>query len=66
MSRYIVRVVGPAGRETYLYRGREVERDKATRYSSSYAAWIALRAYRKKSGLLILDIIDTRDPERQV
>ncbi len=63
---YIVRIVGPAGRETYLRRNREVSEEKATRYGTAQKAWEALIAYRKKCGLLMLDVIDLRDPERQV
>ena len=69
MSRYIVRIVGPAGRETYLRHGREVEsQDNATHYSSPSAAHYACCRYFDKHprAKFVIDVMDTRDPERRV
>jgi len=68
MSRYVVRVVGPAGCESYLFRGREVGMEHATRYDHPSAARKAGESFRGKRcrQWLICDVIDTRDPERTV
>jgi len=67
MSRYIVRVVGPAGMETYLARGREVAaQDVATHYPHPSNAWQAAEAYQAKTPRIYVDVLDTRDPESRV
>ena len=69
MSRYVVRIIGPAGMETFLARGREVGREEhASRYPHPSNAWQAARAYREKRAgeIFTYDVIDTRDPERRV
>ena len=65
---YLARIIGPAGRETYLHRGREVERDHATHYAHPSAARHAAEVYRQRvAGMpLMVDVIDTRDEERTV
>lgn len=69
MSRYIVRIIGPAGMETYLARGREVGRQEtATHYPHPSNARQAGQAYRaKRAGeAFTYDVQDTRDPERRL
>ena len=67
MSRYVVRVVGPAGRETYLAQGREVDdQEVATHYPHPSNAWQAADAYRLKTRNIVCDVVDTRDPESVV
>ena len=67
MSRYVVRIVGPAGYATYLARGRETGLEQATRYPHPSNAWQAGWDYREKNkGLFTFDVIDTRDPGRRV
>lgn len=69
LSRYVARIIGPVGRATYLFRGREVgDEEHATHYPHPSNAWQAARNYREKHKGLVLtyDVIDTRDPERRV
>lgn len=67
MSRYVVRVVGQSGMERYLCRGREVLLpESATRYPHPSNAWQAAYAYMIKHDKVSVDVIDMRDPERQV
>ena len=69
MSRYVVLVVGPAGKETFLSRGREVgQEESATHYAHPSAAYAAAEAFLLKHpvGSVICDVRDTRDPERRV
>jgi hypothetical protein len=72
MSRYVAKIIGPSGMESYLMRGREVEcADNATHYSHPSAARVAirnymLRNYPNKYQRPIADVIDTRDPERTI
>jgi len=68
MSRYVARIIGPSGMETYLSRGREVRLENATRHSHPSAAWKAAQSYRKRHAreTFTYDVIDTRDPERRV
>lgn len=68
MSRYVVRITGPAGHSTYLSRGREVGHEEtATHYPHPSNAEAAALAYRKATpGVYVWDVIDTRDPESEV
>ena len=63
---YLVRIVGPAGKESYLFRGREVPMDCATRYSSPSAAKRALVEYHPEKFGLYGDVLDENDPERRL
>lgn len=68
MSRYVVRIVGPAGLERFLVRGRETDSmEAATHYSHPANARAAEASYRRKYRQRIYtDVIDTRDHERNV
>jgi hypothetical protein len=67
MSRYVVRIIGPAGLETFLARGREVSyQHQATHYPHPSNAEQAATAYRAKrqSETFTYDVMDTRgEPE---
>ena len=63
MSRYVVRIIGPAGMETFLARGREVGREEhASRYPHPSNAEQAASAYRAKrqDETFTWQIVDTR------
>lgn len=70
VSRYIVKIIGPAGMETYLARGREVgEQYQATRYPHPSNARQAADAYREKCEKHyavppFVGVLDSRDWER--
>ena len=69
MSRYIVRIIGPSGMESYLYRAtRETRQETATRYHHPSAAKAAGRSYESKfkNPPFFWDVQDLRDPERRV
>lgn len=65
MSRYIVRVIGPSGRQTFLRWGRECEQqDNATHYPHPSNAQVAADGYLRKTPGVYAEVVDTRDPER--
>lgn len=63
MSRYTVRIVGPAGFELALSRNRRVAPEHATHYSSPSAAWRALERFQSVYKGFVGDVQDSRDPE---
>lgn len=65
MSRYVVRIIGPTGRETYLRWGREVTNvDNATYYPHPSNAQVAADGYLRRTPKIVAEVIDTRDEER--
>lgn len=67
MSHYVVRVIGPSGRQTYLSHGREVgSEEAATHYAHPSNAQVAADGYLHKTPKIVAEVIDTRDPERRV
>lgn len=67
MSRYVVRVIGPAGRETYLWRMSEVPSQHDAQHFR-YPAHAMKRAeeYRAKVPSVVTRVMDTHDVEREV
>lgn len=63
---YVARIVGPAGAESFLARGREVSAEQATRYAHPSAALAAIDRYLASNPGLYADVLDERDPERVV
>lgn len=67
---YVVKIIGPAGRETFLWRGREVdEEEHATHYPHPSSARRAADAYSDKAKRIwpcppFVGVYDPRDPER--
>lgn len=65
MSRYVVRIIGPSGMETYLSHGREVHSvNAATYYPHPSNARVAADGYLRRTPRIVAEVIDTRDPER--
>ena len=63
MRRYIARISGPPGSESFLRLGREVARENAKHYPHPSAAQRAGRDYTSTRPWLYFDVIDTRGHE---